>query len=80
MSNLENELRNWSFINIIQYYIYADSGYVLRLWLQISFPRHSCTQQQAIWNKSMNVVQTSVEWSYGEIKQYFTSQDFSRKL
>lgn len=32
------------------------------------------------FKRSMNTVRTAVEWSDGELKQQFTSQDFKRKL
>ena len=48
--------------------------------MQTAYAHVTITSAQAAFNRSMNKVRTSVEWSYGEVKQYFTSQDFQRKL
>lgn len=33
-----------------------------------------------LFNRSMNQGRTAVEWSYKDVKQQFTSQDFKRSL
>eukprot|EP00171_Calliarthron_tuberculosum_P003365 IDg3365t1 len=63
----------------VQYYLYADKAYVIRPWMQTAYPNPVTAAQKEL-NKSMNAVRTSVEWSYGEVKQHFSSQDFGHKL
>lgn len=41
-------------------------------------PRSSATESEAALNVSMNAVRTAVEWNYGEVNQWCTSQDFKR--
>eukprot|EP00171_Calliarthron_tuberculosum_P004305 IDg4305t1 len=38
------------------------------------------TEIEMAHNSAMNSARVSVEWSYGEIKNIFVSQDFPRKL
>ena len=80
MSSLEEELKEHPFIEGVQYYLYADGAYVSRPWLQVAFTRHCCTPDQVHYNRKMIAVRTWVEWSYGEVKQYSTTHNFSRKL
>lgn len=63
-----------------QFYLYADKAYVVRPWMQTAFPGPTLTAEQAEFNRSMNTVRTAVEWSYGEVKKNFSTQDFHRKL
>eukprot|EP00171_Calliarthron_tuberculosum_P004173 IDg4173t1 len=63
-----------------QYYIYGDQAYVVRPWLQTAYRRSSATTAELTHNKAMNNARVAVEWSYGELKNAFASQDFSRKL
>eukprot|EP00171_Calliarthron_tuberculosum_P022181 IDg22181t1 len=79
-SQLEAALRDNLVYEGEQHYIYGDSAYVLRPWLQTAYPRSTATEEQRNLNRSMNGARTAVEWSYGEVKRYFTTQDFSRKL
>eukprot|EP00171_Calliarthron_tuberculosum_P007193 IDg7193t1 len=79
-SALDTELHSHMLIEGKQYGIYGDSAYTLRPWMQTAFPRHLASSQQVQYNRSMNRVRTSVEWSYQEVKPYFKSQDFARKM
>eukprot|EP00171_Calliarthron_tuberculosum_P019568 IDg19568t1 len=79
-SGMEHFLQENFIIDGVQYCIYGDAAYMLRAWLITAYPRHTATAAQASFNKEMNAVRTAVEWSYGEVKQSFTSQDFPRNL
>ena len=79
-SQLDDILRDYMNINGDQYYIYGDAAYAMRPWLQIAYARRTATDEQRVFNTSMNKPRTAVEWSYGELKNTFTSQDIHRKL
>jgi len=79
-SDIDDILRVNLNIGNIQYYIYGDQAYAIRPWLQVAFPRQNITPEQIAFNTSMNKPRTAVEWSYGELKNTFASQDFHRKL
>ena len=79
-SKIDEQLRNSMLIDGTQYYLYSDQAYVLRPWMQVAFSRPTASAYHDAFNKSMNKVRTSVEISYGEVKLYFASQDFHRKL
>eukprot|EP00171_Calliarthron_tuberculosum_P008826 IDg8826t1 len=79
-SNMDDILRDNLLIDGKQYCIYGDVAYRLRPWLCTVFPRRTATADQIQFNVSMNGVRTCVEWSYAEVKQSFTSQDFARNL
>lgn len=63
-----------------QYHLYADAAYVMRPWLQVAYPRETATPEQMVYNASMNAARTSVEWSYKDVKQNFTTVAFQRKM
>lgn len=63
-----------------QYCIYGDAAYMLRPWLQTAFPRVLATPQQVVYNTAMSAVREAVEWTYKDVKQMWTSQDFRRGL
>lgn len=67
-------------INGTQYCIYGDEAYVMRPWLQKAFPRLSATAEELLYNTAMSAVREAVEWSYKDLKQLWTSQDFRRGL
>lgn len=48
--------------------------------MQIAYPRFTATEEQLDYNKAMNAVRIAVEWSYKEVKESFTINDFKRKL
>lgn len=63
-----------------QYCVYGDAAYRLRPWMRTAYPRRTATEDQAVFNVAMNAVRTAVEWSYGEVKQRSTIQDFKRAI
>ena len=64
----------------IQYYLYGDAAYVLRLWLQTSFDSTTSYEAQLQINGEMNKVRTAVEWNYKEIKQNWVGNDVTRYM
>jgi hypothetical protein len=63
-----------------QFCLYADGAYTLRPWLQVGFSGPNITPEQKGYNIAMSGVRVAVEWSYKDIKQMWTTLDFSRKL
>lgn len=77
---LDDALRDNLLIDYIQYYVYGDAIFQHRPYLQIAYDRTVATAMEQLFNTQNNRVRTSVEWSYKDVKQMFTSQDFKRSL
>ena len=45
-----------------------------------AFPRLTADTAQTIYNAKMSAVREAVEWSYKDVKQMWSSQDFKRML
>ena len=58
-----------------QYCLYADAAYILRVYLQVAFPRASSTPTQRVYGAHMSAVREAVEWTYKDLKQMWSSQD-----
>eukprot|EP00171_Calliarthron_tuberculosum_P007558 IDg7558t1 len=79
-SNLDAVLQEALLVDGRQYCIFGDSAYVLKPWLQTAFPRVGSTSAQEAYNTAMSMVREAVEWTYKDLKQIWTSQDFKRQL
>ena len=79
-SGMDEILEHGLLINGIRYCIYADAAYILRAWLQVAFPRIGASADEQVFNTSMNAGRTSVEWSYKDARQSWTTIDFQRKM
>lgn len=79
-SGWNDTLQEALFIDDEYYYIYGESAYMLRPWMQRPFIHWFCSPQEAVFNATMSAVRVTVEHSYKDIKQYWTSQDFARML
>lgn len=75
-SSLEQELQENLIANDIQYYIFGDSAYMLRTWIQRPFLHGTAEESERILNKQMSFVRVSVEQNYKDLKQYWIGQDF----
>lgn len=51
------------FIDRRQLYLYGDTAYMLRLWLQIGFSMAFETYTERLHNISMSSIREAVEWS-----------------
>ena len=61
--------------------IYGDPAYPLSLHIQTPYNRaRNLTQHQQNYNKAMSEVRVSVEWLFGDIKNYFKFIDFKKLL
>lgn len=68
-SNLDENLSHHTVIDGNQYYLYGDRAYPMRPWLITSVRGPYLDKHEQHFNRSMNIVRTSVEWSFGEVKQ-----------
>ncbi|KAK1860396.1 hypothetical protein I4F81_002985 [Pyropia yezoensis] len=78
-SGLDATLASALLIEGQRYYVYGDTAYFIRPWLQAAF-QGILTPQQEAFNASMKVPRTAVEWGFKDVKQVCSSLDFSRKL
>lgn len=79
-SNWEDVMEGSLVIDGIQYYIYGDSAYLLRPWMQRPFVREFATNAQLLFNTEMSSLRVLVEHNYRDLKQLWTSQDYARNL
>ena len=61
-----------------QHYIFGDAAYMTRPWLRTAWVGPILSAEQLTYNRKMNALRTSVEWSYKDINQMWSSQNFSR--
>ena len=59
--------------------VYGDPPYPLRVHLQTPFRNMTLTPQMVNFNKAMSSVRV-VEWLFGDIVEYFKSEDFKKNL
>lgn len=79
-SNIDAALQEALEIDLEQFYIYADQAYMIRPWLQVGYNRAWASPQELAHNSAMNAARTAVEWTYKDVKQMWTSQDYKRML
>ena len=60
--------------------IYGDSAYPHRVQLQTGYKHNDLSPEEQLFNKNMNRVRTSVEWTFGEVATYFAFTDFKKNL
>ena len=80
-SGLLSQLGQYSFSrngNILC--IYGDPAYPVKPQLLGPFGNLHLTADQKAWNKSTNSVLVSVEWIFGDFKNYFKFLDFKKNL
>lgn len=79
-SGIEEQLSVCLMVNGVQYCIYGDSGYNRRVFMEVPFDGSNLTAGQRAFNEAMSTVRVTVEWIFKEIKLYWASVDFKRKL
>lgn len=77
---MEEVLRDKMVVEGKQYCTYGNAAYPLLPCMCAAHPRRSATADQVDFNVSMNAVRAALEWSYGDVKQLCTSQDFKRSI
>ena len=78
-SGLDVSLQQNMVVDGKQYCLYADAAYILRVYLQVAFPRASATPTHRVYGALMSAVREAVEWTYKDLKQMWSSQDFKRQ-
>ncbi|XP_030842389.1 uncharacterized protein LOC115924448 [Strongylocentrotus purpuratus] len=58
--------------------IYGDPAYPVRPQLQAPFPTANITPEQAAFNRAMSKVRITVEWSFGDVINFFKYTDFKK--
>ena len=67
-------------VNGIQYCLYVDSGYSLRTFREVPFQGSNLTPSQRALKVEMSRARVTVEWAFEEVKLYWTTVDFKRKM
>ena len=63
-----------------RYCIYGDPGYNNRWFLETPFQGSNISPEQQTFNTAMSSIRITVEWAFKEVKLYWTSLDFKRKM
>lgn len=63
-----------------QYTLYGGLGYNDLIYLKVTFQGTSLTSYQEAYNKGMSTARVTLEWMFKEIKLYWTTVGFKRKL
>ena len=79
-SKLQDRLQICLKINGRQFYIYSDAAYMIRPWLQVSYPRTGATLDRQTFNTNMSAVRVAVEWNCKDLKQMWSFNDLLRAL
>ena len=79
-SGLDDTLPDLLLIGEKQYALYGDSGYSERPYLEIPFQGSSLTSYEKAYNGAMSKGRVTVEWYFKEVKLYWSTMDYKRKL
>ena len=79
-SNLLPQLETTLKIGDRQFYLYGDSAYTLKPWIQVPFSKLPLSGVQLEFNRLMSTVRVPVEWHYKDLKQIWKRNDISRGL
>lgn len=79
-SPIEEKLADALLMYAVQYYLYEDPMYILRPYLQVGFKGAALTEKQVEFYKVIAMVHIAVQWAFKDVKNYFTTMGFSRKL
>ena len=78
-SSLLNDLRRFAWHNHQPLCIYGDPAYQLS-HLQVPYRQAQNNQDMISYNKAMGDVRVTVEWLFGNIKNYFKFTDFKKEM
>ena len=79
-SNIEQQLREVLSVGGCQYYVHGDSGYNRRDVVDVPFQGAHLSGAQLAANRTTSSVRVTVEWSYKDVKLYWTVVDYKRKM
>ena len=63
-----------------RYCLYGDSGYSRRWFMEVPYQGSALSAEQRVFNKSMSLSRITVEWVFKEVKMYFSTLDYKRKM
>lgn len=75
-NGIGQQLQSAKMIDGRQYCAYGDAAYILRAWLRTDFGRAQATENQLLYNLYMRAVLEAAGWTYKDLKQIWSSQDF----
>lgn len=67
-------------IEIHRYCVWGDPGYNNRCFLETPSQGENLTPTQQAFNTAMLSIRISVEWTFKEVKLYWSTVDYKRKL
>ena len=79
-SNLLNDLQTFVWYNNQPPCIYRDPAYQLTAHIQAPYRQAENNQDMINYKKPMGEVRVTVEWLFGNIKNYFKFIDFKKKM
>lgn len=79
-SSLLQNLQRVAFHNGQPLCVYGDPAYPLNVHLQAPFQTANITPDQQMYNKAMSKVRISVEWLFGDVRNYFKFVDYKKGL
>lgn len=66
--------------DVVQYFVYENSGYNPRAYLEIPFQVSSANMYQSDFIQEMYGSRITVEWIFMEFNAYWSMVDFPRKM
>ena len=79
-SGLDDHLSEILEVDSERYCTYGDSGYNRRWFTEVPYQGSHLTPPQVAFNEAMSAVRITVEWIFKELKLYFTTADYKRKM
>ena len=79
-SGLDDVLQELLFVDGKQYCVYGDSGYNRRSYMEVPIQGSHLSNAQKAFNAAMSRARVTVEWIFKEVKQYWSTVDFKRKM
>lgn len=79
-SDLDSVLPEVLDLPLKRFCIYGDSGYNRRWYIEVPHQGSNLSAAQSAFNRAMSSVRITVEWIFKEVKLYFPTMDYKRKL
>ena len=79
-SSLLNDLRRFAWYNNQPLCIDGEPAYQLSVHLLVPYRQAQNNQDMINYNKAMSEVRVTVEWLFGNIKNYFKFIDFKKEM
>lgn len=79
-SNWEGILVQYLYVNSRHFYLHCDSAYHIKPWMQTTFVWAALSEEQHRYNTAMRSVRIAVANWLKEVKQFWSSHNFPRRL